>query len=138
LFEPVPANLNKLNNNLFNYQDRYGVEPLAVYTEGGIKKFGIEKTGRLGGINRNLSESIEVNCVSINRVLEKILQKESYIDVLKIDIEGDELDVVKSIDKKYLSMIGTIYFDIDYTLKLDENIAVFPKFFRNTDMATPM
>jgi len=124
LYEPVPTNLDKLEKNLVKFKDRIEVKPLDVYTDDIDKKFGVEKTGRLGGINRKTDEFIDVNCININQVLEEVLQKEKFIDILKIDIEGDELTVIKAIDKKYFNKIGLIYFDIDYTLKIDKNIKI--------------
>lgn len=124
LYEPVPANLDKLEKNLVKFRERVEIKPLAVYTDNLNKKFGVEKTGRLGGINRKTDEFINVNCININQVLENVLQKEKFIDILKIDIEGDELIVVKAIDKKYFNKIGLIYFDIDYTLKIDKDLKI--------------
>ncbi len=129
IYEPVPENLLKLENNLASFRDRITVVPEAVYTISGTRRFGVEETGRLGGLSRDFAEQIEVQCVSINEVLEKILKKEERIDILKVDIEGDEIDVVRAIDNKFLARLGTIYFDIDYTLKLDSDFSIFPDYF---------
>ncbi|MEI6379036.1 MAG: FkbM family methyltransferase [Candidatus Falkowbacteria bacterium] len=129
LYEPVPSNLYKLSDNLKAFIDRVHVEPAAVYIDNETRQFGIEDTGRLGGINRTYEQKIEVKCISVNDMLENILQKEGFIDVLKVDIEGDEVIVVQAIDHKYLDRIGLICFDIDCTLKLDENFSLFPDYF---------
>ncbi len=125
LYEPVPENLLKLNDNLKGLLGRVNIFKQAVYTSGGKVKFGVESTGRLGGINREMSDYIEVDCVHVNDVLDDVLKKESFIDVLKIDIEGDEIKVVKAIDKRFYDKIGVVYFDIDHTLTIEKGARFF-------------
>ena len=58
-------------------------------------RFGVEPTGRYGGIGLELDGSIEVDCLEINDVLERVLEREPAIDVLKLDTEGLELATVQ-------------------------------------------
>jgi FkbM family methyltransferase len=125
LYEPVPANLIKLNENLKEFLGRVNIFKQAVYNSSGKINFGVENTGRLGGINRVMNQCIEVDCVHINDVLESVLKKEEFIDVLKIDIEGDEIKVVEAIDKRFYDKIGVIYFDIDHTLTIEKGAKFF-------------
>ena len=52
-----------------------------------------------------------VQCLDINDVLSEILNKEQRIDLLKIDAEGSEISIIKSINPSFLSRIKYIYFE---------------------------
>ncbi len=129
LFEPDPDNIVKLNKNLENFKDRYILEECAIANESGVKQFGRDPIGRCGGLNRKTEDYINVKCCHINDALKKILENSSIIDILKIDIEGDELNVLRAIDEKLLSKIKNIYFEIDYTIDLDHNFSFYPNIF---------
>lgn len=129
LFEPDPSNVVKLGKNLQNFKSRYILEECAIATGGGVKQFGRDPVGRCGGLNRKTENYISVQCCNINDVLRKIFEFEDKIDILKIDIEGDEIDVLQSIDRKLLEKIKNIYFEIDYTIKLDSNFSFYPEIF---------
>lgn len=45
---------------------------------------------------------------SINKILKAILKKHNIIDILKIDVEGEEFKIIRSIYKKYLKKIKII------------------------------
>ena len=111
LYEPVPANVERLRANLVGLEDRYVLDPVAVGTESGSVSFNIEPTGRYGGIGVATDEAITVTCKDINEVLSAILDTESHVDLLKIDIEGLEVVVVEAIDRAYLSRIHAICFE---------------------------
>ena len=111
LYEPVPANVGRLRANLAGLADRYLLEQIAVGTESGSVSFNIEPTGRYGGIGVATAEAITVACKDINEVLASILDTESHIDLLKIDIEGLEIGVVQAIEPAYLPRIHTICFE---------------------------
>lgn len=132
LYEPVPENLSKLKDNLNSFKDRIVVNPSAVYTEGGVKDFGTEEFGRCGGLNRPSEKRIKVDCLSINDVLASVLAKEDRIDILKIDIEGDEVAVVKAIDSRFFGKIGVIYFEIDHSVSLPADFKIFPEYFQES------
>ena len=130
LFEPDPRNTEKLKNNLEDYTNRYIINESAVSDETGIKKFGRDVSGRYGGLSRETGDYIEVKCLHINEALDNILKLEKEIDVLKLDIEGEELKVLQAIDQKYLEKIKTIYFEIDFTVTLEKNFSFRPEIFK--------
>jgi len=132
LYEPVEENVIKLKDNLKDFNGRYELKVEAVYNQSGEIKFGTEEFGRCGGINRVSGKYITVKCVNINSVLAEVLSQADYIDLLKIDIEGDEVAVVKAIDSKFFKKIGVIYFEIDYSVNLPEDFKIFPDFFRGS------
>lgn len=109
LYEPVPMNIKRLKHNLASFQQRYSLCEGAVACHQGKVEFGTEPTGRYGAIGKETGVSIEVDCFDINAVLANILGKEGRIDILKIDIEGEELSVIRAIDNQYLPLIGRIY-----------------------------
>ncbi len=111
LFEPVPENVEKLKENLKLFEGRYCLEQKAVADKGGELSFGIEATGRYGGLNQETGKSIMVQCLNINDVLNEILNKEQSIDMLKFDTEGSEISTIKSINPDFLNRIKHIYFE---------------------------
>jgi FkbM family methyltransferase len=132
LFEPVPENIKKLNDNLKNYADRYVLNEAAVSDEGGIKKFGTEEFGRCGGLSRETGSYINVKCVNVNDVLAEILGKEKNIDILKIDTEGNELGIINAIDRNILPRIRVIYFEIDHTIELNDDYKILPEYYEQS------
>jgi FkbM family methyltransferase len=109
LFEPVPENLPRLQQNLRSFQDRYILDPNAVADLDGTVDFGVEATGRYGGIGVRTGRSIQVRCRSINAVLDEVLRLENRIDLLKIDTEGAEERTLVAIEPACLDRIGAIY-----------------------------
>jgi FkbM family methyltransferase len=111
LFEPDPKNIERLHHNLAGFESRFVLKKAAVSDVSGVFRFGVEDTGRYGGIGVETDEYIEVDCLSINEVLREILEKEESIDVLKIDTEGIEIQTVKAIEEDLLSSIKRIYLE---------------------------
>jgi FkbM family methyltransferase len=111
LFEPDQRNIEKLKTNLSNFSDRYVFHGNAVSYESGQLEFGIEPTGRYGGIGVATEKTITVDCLDINQVLKSILAEEDHIDILKIDTEGVEIRTVEAIDKDLLKRIKKIYLE---------------------------
>jgi FkbM family methyltransferase len=111
LYEPVPQNLERLEANLGRLRERATLNPYAVGDAEGEVEFGIEASGRYGGINVATGHSIMVRCRSINSVLEDILAREARIDLLKIDTEGAEERTLRAIATSYLDRIGAIYLE---------------------------
>lgn len=111
LFEPDPRNVEKLKVNLAGCESRYVLRQEAVSDVGGSFQFGIESTGRYGGIGLETGEHIEVTCRPINEVLREIVATEGTIDVLKIDTEGVEVRTVKAIEERFLKRIRKIYLE---------------------------
>jgi FkbM family methyltransferase len=111
LHEPVPRNVERLRGNLAGYEQRYVLQEVAVAAEGGIVDFTVEPTGRYGGIGVVGADHISVPCRPVAEVLEEVLAREKTIDLLKIDIEGAELEVVRAIPPEHLARIRTICFE---------------------------
>ncbi len=111
LFEPDPRNCERLAHNLAAFRPRWEIEQAAVALEAGTAEFGVEETGRYGGIGIATERSIRVTTHEINAALERILAQEAGIDLLKIDVEGLETDLVAAIRPELLERIGCIYFE---------------------------
>jgi FkbM family methyltransferase len=111
LYEPVPRNVERLRHNLAGFEDRWTLTEAAVWDRDGEVEFGVEPTGRYSGIGVTAPERISVECVAIGRVLERVLEQEGRIDVLKVDTEGAEVDTVAAIRPDLLDHVGTIYFE---------------------------
>jgi FkbM family methyltransferase len=129
LFEPVPENIKKLRDNLKDFSDRYFLSESAVSTKNGINKFGTDEFGRCGGLLRVAENYINVECKDVNDILRNILAKETIIDILKIDTEGNELDIINAIEKSILLKIKVIFFEIDYTVKLADDFRCLPDYY---------
>jgi len=114
LFEPLPANIAKLKDNLRTFEGRYSLAEVAVGPEDGEVQFGWEETGRYGGVNADLGNSLTVMCRSSRTVLEEVIAKHGRIDVLKIDIETLEEAVVNDIPLELASKIKKIYVEFDF------------------------
>lgn len=116
LFEPLPANIVRLKENLKNFSDRYVLFENAVFNKSGKVEFNVEPTGRYCQLvdimpDPNQKNAIEVDCLNINDILEDLIKKENRIDLIKIDIEGAEQTVIAAIDKKYFSNIKEIVYE---------------------------
>ena len=111
LYEPDPRNITRLKQNLRGFEDRYRLFQSAVSDHAGQIEFGIEPTGRYGGIGLNTGKSIFVSCIHINEAIVNILQYTSEIDILKIDTEGVEVQTVDAIDPDLMRYISTIYLE---------------------------
>jgi hypothetical protein len=92
-------------------EERFVLSENAVSYESGVLKFGIEPSGRYGGLGLELEDFISVNCLDINEVLMEILAREDFIDVLKIDAEGVEIRIVDAIEDRVAKKIRRIYLE---------------------------
>jgi FkbM family methyltransferase len=111
LYEPDERNIVKLKQNLAGFEKRYRLVQAAVSNESGKLEFGIESTGRYGGLRLKTGKTIEVDCLNINDVLNDILEGNAGIDLLKIDTEGVEIRTVKAIDPTLASKIRQIHLE---------------------------
>ena len=111
LFEPVEENVTRLGANLAAFEDRWELAEAAVWDRAGAVTFGVEPTGRYGGIDVLAPRTVEVSCLDVNDVLEAVLEREPVIDVLKIDTEGAEIATVAAIREDLLKRIKVIYFE---------------------------
>jgi FkbM family methyltransferase len=121
-YEPVPANLSRAKRNLAPFTDRVELIESAVGTEHGRVRFGVESSGRYGGIvlpgeadvnRRALETVIEVPCLRAEDELKRILQDHARIDALKIDVEGMEIPILRSLSRPVLERISCILAECD-------------------------
>ena len=118
LYEPVPRNVERLRANLRELEGRWTLDERAVGPTPGRASFGVEETGRYGGIGVETGDSLEIEVAGINDVLRAVLREHESIDVLKIDTEGLESETVAAIDSKLLDRIETIYFESEAPVRL--------------------
>lgn len=112
-YEPVPENLEKLRLNLRGYEGRFRLTPHAIGPAGGKASFGVEKTGRYGGLGLPGEKNIEVDVLDVNAEIRRILKRHERIDLLKIDIESLELDLLRAIDRDSLRKIRRIHLELN-------------------------
>lgn len=125
IYEPVPSNLEKLHRNIEQYVAQCEVYPVAIGITDGVCSFGIEATGRYGGINLNTGTMIDVQTVSIVQELTRILELHDHIDVLKIDIENLELELLQALDASILKKIRYIHVEFNDELNfLNKHFAI--------------
>jgi FkbM family methyltransferase len=116
LYEPVPRNVERLRANLAPFEARFTVEQVAVADFDGEATFGVEDTGRYGGLGVSTGDMTTVRCRHINAILEEALREAGSIALLKLDVEGEEAKLVAAIRPDLLARIELIYaevFEID-------------------------
>lgn len=111
-FEPAPANLPRLRDQLERFGDRAEIHEVAVAVEDGDVEFGVEPTGRYGSMwIPDGYDRITVPCRSINGVLEDVLASAGRVDVLKLDTEGMEQRTIETIRPDLAARIGLIVYE---------------------------
>jgi FkbM family methyltransferase len=116
-FEPDPRNAERLRGNLAAYLDRYQLEEVAIGTSDGTAQFATDPYGRYGTLEYSEDSSwyeptfIDVQVRAINGALAGILERESEIDILKIDTEGLEEQLVGALDDELLRRIRIIVYE---------------------------
>jgi FkbM family methyltransferase len=113
LYEPVPRNAARLRANLAAFDGRWELTEAAVAETAGTVRFGVEGTGRYGGIGVATGEEIEVDCLDVNDVLAAALKAEGRVDVLKLDTEGAELRTLAAIAPEHVARIGLVYLEAE-------------------------
>ena len=111
LYEPYPPNIDRLRNNLRQFEGRYALHAIAVGEAGGEAEFGWEDTGRYGGIGIETGKYVRVTCRDSNEILKEIITRHGRIDILKIDIESLERQVTERIPVAIARNIDAIYVD---------------------------
>jgi FkbM family methyltransferase len=112
-YEPVPANVARARRNLAAFADRVELVECALGTENAPVSFGIEGSGRYGGITRPYKHRIDVPCRRVGDELRRIVDHHNRIDVLKIDVEGMEVPILKSLPPTELSAVAHIMAECD-------------------------
>jgi FkbM family methyltransferase len=108
-FEPVPQNIEAFLENTSGFRSRIELGQTAVGAASGTVSFGVEPTGKFGGMKSKSDARIEVPCVSINEVMERVLSKHGQVDCLKVDVEGSEADLLSAMDHRFWARIRSIY-----------------------------
>lgn len=111
LYEPDPRNVARLEQALQPWRSRYTLVQAAVAAQAGEFDFGVESSGRYGGLGVVTGQSIRVRCDEINAVIEHALRSFPRIDILKIDTEGVEIETVEAIRPDLAARIRCIYIE---------------------------
>jgi FkbM family methyltransferase len=115
LFEPVPTNLHRLNHNMEHFRGRYALNTCAVGIENCRIVFGVEDTGRYGGIGQQTGNYITVDCVDSNEILGGVIETHGKIGVLKIDVETMEEAIVEHLSQSLASRIDLLLVEYRFT-----------------------
>ena len=107
-FEPDPRNRSRLHANLNDFTHRFRLSDEAVGPFAGLVEFGIESSGRYGGIGIAGEQKIKVRCRHVNDVLAEVIQAHRTVDLLKLDIEGLEAETLQAVEPDLLSRIRSI------------------------------
>ena len=108
IYEPLNSNSIRLKENLKLFENRYSVVNKPVWIDGGEVKFGVDKTGRYSGINLLHDTIISMNAVNVDDAIQDGISKLGKINVLKIDIEGAGVSILRKINPKYFDKIDCI------------------------------
>jgi FkbM family methyltransferase len=111
LFEPVAANLAEIPQVLQGFEHRYQVITAPVAPTAGPVTFGLEPSGRYGGIDVATGHSVTLQAISIGAALTPIIAAHGRIDWLKLDTEGSELALLEAIPPEILPLIQHIYLE---------------------------
>lgn len=113
--EPVPTNVARLRETLAAFEDRYTVVEAAVERFDGPATFNVDETGRYGGLGMNRTpERITVQCAEVNGLLERVLEREGRIDLLKVDVEHSVVPVVRAIRDDVLADVREIVLEAEF------------------------
>jgi FkbM family methyltransferase len=117
-FEPCPENYATLQTNVQNnhLSDIITTIPKAIGEQTGTRELFLDALGTVGHSfysSSQQSNMVKVDCVTLKKALEQ--NKIVHIDCLKMDCEGAEWEILKTIDEVTLSKIGLIC--MEYHLK---------------------
>jgi FkbM family methyltransferase len=110
-FEPDPRNVPRLRHNLGPFADRYALSESAIADRNGVFEFGVEPTGRYGGIGVALPNQILVEAIDVNDALAPVLAEHAEIQVLKVDTEGTERAIVAAIRPELAERLRVVYLE---------------------------
>lgn len=109
-FEPVPDNINEVNNNLdLNEFENYQIEELAVSNKEGMTTFNLglnNKRGSLIGRGHESGSDIKVQVTTLDKFCDA---QNLYPDFIKMDIEGGEKEALEGYHKAVSQSYPIIY-----------------------------
>lgn len=115
-FEPMPEALRVLKENIKGIPN-IQLHEVALSAEQGTGEFSVNKHGDTSSLGRHPG-ALRTIRVSID-TLNNVLQTANRIDVIKIDVEGYELEVLRGAKKVLARHKPLLYFEFipDYTTK---------------------
>ncbi len=128
LFEPVPRNIERLKENLKGFENRYELKEYAVGVEEGQLDFACDETGRHGGLIEggapyfaewDPEKIISVKVEKANQILEDVLSRHDFVDIVKIDVEGYENNILAHLEIDILARISRIYAETNEDQKIN-------------------
>jgi FkbM family methyltransferase len=128
LFEPVPRNIERLKENLKGFENRYELKECAVGVEEGYLDFACDETGRHGGLIEggapyfaewDPEKIISVKVEKANQILEDVLSRHDFVDIVKIDVEGYENNILAHLEIDILARISRIYAETNEDQKIN-------------------
>ncbi|MCS4044987.1 FkbM family methyltransferase [Salinibacter ruber] len=111
----IEANPNVIKNI---ENDKVQIHNIAISNKNGEISINIPKNGDASTTFHEKSDSVEVNCITIERFMEK--KDIETVDLLKIDIEGEEIKVIKSSIDTLTSRVKQI--SVEYHDFMDESL----------------
>lgn len=111
-FEPHPKNANRLNQNLTLNDISAKIKRHALSNKTGTAQLQVKESGETGVGSHSLSTDETVRNINIETVRgDEIARKEQSPTVLKIDVEGAEMDVLYGLEES-ISDCRVIYCEI--------------------------
>ena len=108
-YEPSTINFKRLSFNLKKFKKNIILKKIAVDNKNYFSRLYLTKTGTNSSMfSRNKKNFEMIRVIDINSILCLLLKKYKYIDILKIDTEGTELNIIKSIKYNYIKKIKVI------------------------------
>lgn len=95
--------------------------------EEGQLDFACDDTGRYGGLIKggashfaqwDPKKMIQVKVVMANQVLEDVLARHGFIDIVKIDVEGYENKILSHLKTEAISQVSRIYAETENDQKM--------------------
>jgi len=98
-YEPDKLNYAFLEKNLQQFNNRFSLKTTGVGPYREKSKFYITNDGKYSSTIKNESNKIlEIDLIPLSEILDNVINIESKKIVIKIDVEGIEEDIVRSID----------------------------------------
>ena len=109
VYEPLPINLERLKSQPALDVSRVDVRPFAVSTEATEADFCVEPTGRYGSlVQRRTTTLIRVACRNLEDDLKVLISQHGSLGILKLDVEGVEEQLLRSLPQDVLENIDGI------------------------------